>query len=270
MNCSYNSGSGIINCIENFTTSEEINNFDSDGYTKFQDTANLVGYILDSDVFRNSDKNVQIMAFIDDQIRSKKTINTDIRKVPVNDMIDEELHDKHVFYMTIYGNSDDTNKEIKLKIKYNNNVFELSSDKDLLFRKNNRFGSNLLKPVRFTVIPNVQDDTNNMEEVNNQVENIDNNQEETQVNNVVNEEIQPVVLRDRDSESVIKQSVTSEDSSSTEVQLTEDLKSCLSSFLECNEESDIMQAKCLDEFLKCNKEGTMDQCAEEFVSCNKV
>ena len=35
-------------------------------------------------------------------------------------------------------------------------------------------------------------------------------------------------------------------------ELTDELKSCLSSFLECNEESDILQAKCLDDFLKCN------------------
>ena len=123
MNCSYNAGSGIINCLENFTTSDEINNFDSEGYTKLQDTANLVGYILDSDLYSNSDKNVLIMAFIDNKIRSRKTKSRDIRKVPVNIMIDKELHNKHVFYMTIFGDRlKDTYKEIKLKIKYNNNV----------------------------------------------------------------------------------------------------------------------------------------------------
>ena len=253
MNCSYNSGSGIISCVENFTNSDEIDNFDSTGYTQYQDTANLVGYILDSDLYTNSDKNVQIMAFIDDEIRSKKTKNTDIRKVPENNMIDEELHNKHVFYMTIFGDRlKDTDKEIKLKIKYNNNIYDLSSDTLLLFRKNNRFSSNLLTPVRFTVLP-----TDNTEEIIN----------EPQI------EMEPSM---RKIQPVEEPSVEVEEPS-VEVkkvekknELTEDLKSCLSSFLECNEESDIMQAKCLDEFLKCNKEGTMDQCAEEFVSCNKI
>ena len=76
-------------------------------------------------------------------------------------MIDEELHNKHVFYMTIFGDRlKSTDKEIKLKIKYNNNIYDLSSDTLLLFRKNNRFSSNLLLSVRFTILP-----TDNTEEI---------------------------------------------------------------------------------------------------------
>jgi hypothetical protein len=251
MNCSYNSSSGMINCLENFTTSDEINNFDSEGYTQFQDTANLVGYIIDSDLYSNSDKNVQIMALIDNKIRSKKTKSTDIRTVPVNDMIDEELHNKNVFYMTIFGDSlKDNNKEIKLKIKYNSKIYEISSDKNLLFKKNNRFSSNLLTPVKFTVL------TDNIDYV---------DDTSTETDKIVDEQQRKLekVGESIDEKVEIKKV-------ETEKVEADELKLCLSSFLECNEESDIMQAKCLDDFLQCNKDGTLDQCTEEFVSCNKI
>ena len=252
MNCSYTSN-GVINCIENFTSKNEIDDFDSEGYTQFQDTANLVGYILDSDVFNNSDKNVQIMALIDNKIRSKKTKSTDIRTVPVNDMIDKELHNKNIFYMTIFGDRfKETDKEIKLKIKYKSKIYEISPDKKLLFRKNNRFGSNLLTPVKFTVL------TDNLEDID------ETNKETDKIVDKQQIELEQSIKKDLKKEEPIEKEVE------TDKEVKDELKICLSSFLECNEDSDIMQAKCLDDFLKCNKEGTMDQCTEEFVSCNKI
>jgi hypothetical protein len=301
MKCSYDSN-GMINCLETFSTNN-ITNFDTSGYKRFSDTANLTGIIFDNNFYKNSNKNIQIRAYIDNEIRSRKMRPKDIKKVPGNSIIKKELHNKNIFYLTIYGNPEDTNKSIHFKLMVDNKLYDLKSNKNLIFLKNNRFKSNLLKPIRFIIEENnLGIDKKNTLPVKNVYKKLvgddrkivkDDKKLVGDDRKIIKDDKKLVgddrkIIKDDkklvgDDRRILKEDkkLVSTDSKLSDKQdkpisiernkvgIDSNLKMCLNNFLDCNNDSEELKRNCLNKFLKCNKDDSFEKCTKHFVKCNK-
>ena len=270
MNCNY-LANGSINCIENFSE-DEINDFDSKNFRLYSSNANLTGLIIDNELFTNDNRSFQVRAYIDGELRSKSLRSKDIIKIPNHTAFPLDIRNKNVFLLTIYGNStkgSDENKNINLKIEIDGKEYDLIKEDNsfLKYTKNSRFESSLKSPLKFTVLNS-----------NNGITLPDNYSSES---NKESNDINEVVVTDTNtvsSDTIIEQNeklnddiVEEEISINEEIKVSDNVKECLNSFLDCNKLSDnTVVSECLDNFLRCNKELNFDNCSKEFVMCNNV